>query len=206
MLQMRIFESRPPVAIREPSGWTWTENMERRLELWSVLAGSLWTTQAGLVKWTMADVHSHSVGRLSALLLSALAGNGAGWQQVAETGSSGCNQGTAGDALTKPKRPPQSQPGGQSACQRTLNEFRSTSESRPDAPSFLSPPTIMSDNQPGYRVEYASSSRSKCKGLSLSVFTRINNDVCPRCRPKTMHRCHTPFLYLLDSLIASLFA
>ena len=93
------------------------------------------------------------------------------------------------------ERPPQ--PGGQSVCQRTLNEFRSTRESRPSVPSFLSSPTTsssMSDNQPGYRVEYASSSRSKCKGASLRPFTPINNDVCPRClpapRPKTMHRCH----------------
>jgi hypothetical protein len=37
VLQMRIFESRPPVAIREPSGCTCTENMDKRLEFWSSL-------------------------------------------------------------------------------------------------------------------------------------------------------------------------
>lgn len=33
MLHIRILASRPPVAIREPSGCTWTEKMERRF--WS---------------------------------------------------------------------------------------------------------------------------------------------------------------------------
>lgn len=30
VLQMRTFASRPPVAMREPSGWTWQEKMETR--------------------------------------------------------------------------------------------------------------------------------------------------------------------------------
>ena len=31
VLHIRTFASSPPVAIREPSGWTWIEKMERRL-------------------------------------------------------------------------------------------------------------------------------------------------------------------------------
>ena len=36
VLHMRTFASRPPVAMREQSGWTWHENIESRL-LWSRL-------------------------------------------------------------------------------------------------------------------------------------------------------------------------
>jgi hypothetical protein len=50
VLQMRILASRPPVAIREPSGWTWTENIESRFGFWSVFAESLCKTHAGFVK------------------------------------------------------------------------------------------------------------------------------------------------------------
>jgi hypothetical protein len=47
---MRIFESKPPVAMREPSGCTWTEKMDKRLEFWSSFpALSLWMTQDGFV-------------------------------------------------------------------------------------------------------------------------------------------------------------
>lgn len=38
---------------------------------------------------------------LSALQRRALAGDGTSWQQAAETDSSGCSQGTAGDATRK---------------------------------------------------------------------------------------------------------
>lgn len=50
VLQIRTLASSPPVAMREPSGCTWTENMERRLGFESVFAESLWMTHAGLVK------------------------------------------------------------------------------------------------------------------------------------------------------------
>ena len=42
VLHMRILASRPPVAMREPSGWTWQEKMERRLGLgWSLVEESV---------------------------------------------------------------------------------------------------------------------------------------------------------------------
>lgn len=41
VLQMRILASRPPVAIREPSGWTCTENIDKRFAFWSLFAESL---------------------------------------------------------------------------------------------------------------------------------------------------------------------
>ena len=50
VLHMRILASRPPVAMRDPSGWTCTENIDARLAYWSFLAESLWITQAGFVK------------------------------------------------------------------------------------------------------------------------------------------------------------
>lgn len=50
VLHIRILASRPPVAMREPSGWTCTENMDSRLAFWSLFAESLCMTQAGFVK------------------------------------------------------------------------------------------------------------------------------------------------------------
>jgi len=50
VLHIRTLASRPPVAIREPSGWTCTENMDRRFGFESLFAESLWMTHAGLVK------------------------------------------------------------------------------------------------------------------------------------------------------------
>jgi hypothetical protein len=50
VLHIRILASRPPVAIREPSGWTCTENMESLFAFWSLLAESLCITHAGFVK------------------------------------------------------------------------------------------------------------------------------------------------------------
>ena len=50
VLQIRTLASRPPVAMREPSGWTCTENMDRRFGFESLFAESLWMTHAGLVK------------------------------------------------------------------------------------------------------------------------------------------------------------
>ena len=50
VLQIRIFASRPPVAIREPSGWTWTEKMESRFAFASLFEVFECITHAGLVK------------------------------------------------------------------------------------------------------------------------------------------------------------
>ena len=36
VLHILIFASRPPVAMREPSGCTWTEKMDKRLGAWSL--------------------------------------------------------------------------------------------------------------------------------------------------------------------------
>ena len=41
VLQMRILASSPPVAIREPSGCTCTENIDKRFAFWSLFAESL---------------------------------------------------------------------------------------------------------------------------------------------------------------------
>jgi hypothetical protein len=50
VLQILILASSPPVAMREPSGWTWTEKMQRCFEASLLAAESLWATQAGFVK------------------------------------------------------------------------------------------------------------------------------------------------------------
>ena len=55
VLHIRTLASRPPVAIREPSGWTCTENMDRRFGFESLFAESLWMTHAGLVKCIVVD-------------------------------------------------------------------------------------------------------------------------------------------------------
>jgi hypothetical protein len=36
VLHILILASRPPVAMREPSGCTWTEKMDKRLGAWSL--------------------------------------------------------------------------------------------------------------------------------------------------------------------------
>ncbi len=65
VLQMRTLASRPPVAIREPSGCTCTENIERRFGFESPFAESLCITHAGLVK-CMAVRRNESSGNNSA--------------------------------------------------------------------------------------------------------------------------------------------
>ncbi len=36
VLHILILASRPPVAMREPSGCTWTEKIDKRLDAWSL--------------------------------------------------------------------------------------------------------------------------------------------------------------------------
>jgi len=43
VLHILTFASRPPVAMREPSGCTWTEKMDKRLGAWSLFPESLKT-------------------------------------------------------------------------------------------------------------------------------------------------------------------
>jgi hypothetical protein len=49
VLQMRTRASRPPVAMREPSGWTWTEKIGSRFGFVSSLlvAASVWAALCG---------------------------------------------------------------------------------------------------------------------------------------------------------------